>query len=313
MLRRGWIGAGLVLLLAVTTALAVEPELKKELIGVAAEEVSVPVVSYVVASPRAFLMSAPIEGTDETYVSAAAENFPRPDGTLEVPIGTRVIFSLSRDTEGIWGADAYGTIETMLTVQWFEAVTPTDCEVCAAPGLAEEPVLPGGAKTGTGDLEESVPCPWITIATDGARDTRNGPSLGYTKVGTPIEFTQPGTYCVRAVVSTTIRTSSPRPIEPLTEPSTKQEASAEPAASLAQDTDVIFVKVRVLDGLDPGTRPPAPTADDPDLIYPWPMPNVVETKAIGPDENDAKDSGAKQLPGPGVFLPTQEYRNVIPF
>lgn len=307
MLRREWFGVGLVVLFTVAACFAAEPVQKKGTITATAEEVPVPVVNYVVASPRAFLMSAPVEGTEELSVSGAAENFARPDGTLEVPVGTRVYFSLSRDTEGVWGADAYGTIGTTLIVQWFEAVTPTDCQECAARGLVDEPVVPGGAKTGAGGAQDVSPCPWITIATDGARDTRTGPALGYTKVSVPIEFTQPGTYCVRGVVNTTVRTSSPSS----TDPSGKEAGAA--STLLAEDKDAVFVEVRVVDRLAPGTDSPAATTDDPDVIYNWPMPNTADTKATDPDGNDAKDSGAKQSQGPGVFLKTQQYRNVIPF
>ncbi len=66
-------------------------------------------------------MGVPVEGSNEVAMIGAAENFPRADGTLEIPVGTRVIFSLSQETEGVWQQGTYGTIETALTVQWFQA------------------------------------------------------------------------------------------------------------------------------------------------------------------------------------------------
>ena len=194
-------------------------------------------------------MGVPVEDSNELAMIGAAENFPRADGMLEIPMNTRVIFSLSRDTEGVWQHGTYGTIETALTVQWFQAVAAAECDVCASEGLRDGQ----SEQTGKGDATTAVPCPWITIATDGARDTRNGPSLGYTKVGIPIEFTQPGSYCVRGIVSTSVKSSYLRAEEPQN-PTTKQEAAAEPSdALLAVDTDVVLVKVRVLDRLAPGT------------------------------------------------------------
>lgn len=308
-------GVGLMLLVTAAAIAAAEPVQKQERIEMQADD-PIPIVNYVMASPRAFLMGAPMEGTDELVVTGAAENFPRADGTLEIPVGTRVIFSLSRETEGVWHEGTYGTIETALTVQWFEAVTATDCEQCALDGLRDEPVVPGevGKKTEAGGSVEVAPCPWITIATDGAHDTRNGPSLGYTKVGVPIEFTLPGTYCVRGIVSTSVRSSSLRPPEPSQPPATKQEAAAEPSPTLlALDTDVVHVKVQVVDRMVPGTKPQGPTTDDPDVIFNRPMPNSADTKAPQPDENDPKDPGAIKLLSPGTSVSPRDYDLRIPF
>ncbi len=270
MLRREWFGAGWVLLIAGTVALAAGVQ-KEDPVAPAAEGVT-SVLNYIVASPRAFLMGFPVEGSDEPAMIGAAENFPRTDGTLEIPVNTRVIFSLSQDTEGVWQQGTYGTIETTLTVQSFEAVTAGECDVCAAEGLRE-----GETQTGKGGV---VPCPWITIATDGARDTRSGPSMGYTKVGVPIEFTHAGIYCVRGIVSTSVKSSYLRSNEPQN-PTTKQEAGAESADTLlSTDTDVVLVKVRVL----ASGKPQGALTADPDGIYTAPMPNTSDTKVDSKDD-----------------------------
>jgi hypothetical protein len=272
MLRREWFGAGWVLLIAGTVALAAGVQ-KEDPVAPAAEGVT-SVLNYIVASPRAFLMGFPVEGSDEPAMIGAAENFPRTDGTLEIPVNTRVIFSLSQDTEGVWQQGTYGTIETTLTVQSFEAVTAGECDVCASEGLREE----GENQTGKGG---AVPCPWITIATDGARDTRSGPSMGYTKVGVPIEFTRAGIYCVRGIVSTSVKSSYLRSSEPQN-PTTKQEAGAESSdALLSTDTDVVLVKVRVLAS---SAKPQGALTADPEVTYTAPMPNTSETK-VSPKED----------------------------
>jgi hypothetical protein len=280
MVRSNWFGAGLVLLVA-GAVFAGEAMQKPEPIRVAAEP-TVSVMTYAVASPRAFLVGVPVEGSNDLAMIGAAENFPRADGTLEIPVNTRVIFTLSQDTEGVWQKGTYGTIETAMTVQSFQALASGECDVCAAENL------PSGQNNQPGkDAVSNATCPWITVATEGARDTRNGPSLGYTKVGVPIEFTQPGTYCVRALVSTSVKSSYLRPAEP-ENPTTKQEAPAVASdALLATDTDVVLVTVRVL----ATGKPQGALTADPEVIYTAPMPNMSETK-VDPGQDTKKDSGA---------------------
>lgn len=249
-------------------------------------------------------MGVPVEGSTDLAMIGAAENFPRADGTLEIPVNTRVIFTLSQDTEGVWQKGTYGTIETAMTVQSFQAMASGECDVCAAENL------PGDQTSQPGkDAVSQATCPWITIATEGARDTRNGPSLGYTKVGVPIEFTTPGTYCVRAIVSTSVKSSYLLPTEPQN-PTTKQEAvAAEPSdALLATDTDVVLVKVRVL----ATGKPQGALTADPEVIYTAPMPNMSDTK-VDPGEGTVKGSGTVKTASPGVFFGSSEPKDAVPF
>jgi hypothetical protein len=295
--RSKWFGAGLAVLIA-GAVFAGEAIQKQEPIQAAAEQV-VSVMTYAVASPRAFLMGVPVEGSNDLAMIGAAENFARANGTLEIPVNTRVIFSLSQDTEGVWQQGTYGTIETAMTVQWFQALASGECDVCASEGLRD------GQSDQTGD---ATSCPWITVATEGARDTRNGPSLGYTKVGVPIEFTTPGTYCVRAIVSTSVKSSYLRPAEPQN-PVIKQEAAAEPSdALLATDTDVVQVKVRVL----ASGKPQGALTADPEVIYTAPMPNMSDTK-VSPGADTKQGSGAVKQSSPGVFFGSPELKYAIPF
>ena len=52
------------------------------------------VVNHVLASPRAFSIGAPIEGSEETAMIGAAENSPRADGTPEISTGTRMTIAV---------------------------------------------------------------------------------------------------------------------------------------------------------------------------------------------------------------------------
>jgi len=279
MKRSEWFGAGMAVLIAGAAVWAGDPVRKDDSIKIAEEITSV--TTYTVASPRAFLMGVPVTGSNDLAMIGAVENFTRADGTMEIPVNTRVIFSLSRETEGVWQQGTYGTIETAMTVQWFQAVAQDECDACASSGLAED-----GNQAGKGDVDAS--CPWITIGTDGARDTRTGPSLGYTKVGVPVEFTQAGTFCVRAIVSTSVKSSYLRSTEPQN-PTTKQEAGAQSSDELlAIDTDVVVVKVRVLAG---AAKPQGALTLEPEVVYTAPMPNTSDTKAKA-DEDTQKDSGA---------------------
>ena len=99
MTRRGWFGAGWVLLVAAAGVFAADAVQKSDPVKAAAEDV-ISTMNYAMASPRAFLMGVPVEGAEEMAMIGAAENFPRTDGILEIPTNTRVIFSLSQETEG---------------------------------------------------------------------------------------------------------------------------------------------------------------------------------------------------------------------
>ncbi|MGE5295012.1 MAG: hypothetical protein ACM3VT_09300, partial [Solirubrobacterales bacterium] len=130
--RSRWFVAGLAVLIAAAVVSAGEIGAKEDPINAAAEITSV--ITYDMASPRAFLMGVPIEGSDDVGMLGAAENFARADGTLEIPVGTRVIFSLSQGTEGVWQQNTYGTIETTLTLQWFASGSTGTCDACASSG-----------------------------------------------------------------------------------------------------------------------------------------------------------------------------------
>ena len=314
MLRREGIGAGLTLLVTVAVTMAAPPVRKNGPVGATTENPG-SVIQYVMASPRAFSMGAPIEGTDERTMTGAAEPFPRLDGEIEVPVGTRVIFSLSPEREIAWQEATYRTVKTTQTVQGFEeAVTPCDCDRCAAEGLSDEPVAARNVKPGKGGSEEVVPCPWITIAADGVWDTRNGPSLGHAKASVPVTFRQPGTRCVRSVASSSVCAWNPGPLEPSQDRSTqgKEAPAEEPVAPPALDTEVAYVTVHVTDHPNPGSRPQQRAANAPDATHTKPMPSIGDTKALHSDKDNPKGSGAAKVFNPGAFLGTQAWDLGIP-
>lgn len=303
------VGCVAVVLATMASVLSAAPVIKEEVREPA------PVINYVVASPRACLMGVPLEEPVDEYppMMGVAENFPRTGGTIEVPVGTRVIFSLSPDTEGLWFEGASGTIEVLLTLQWFRASNPLECVECLAEGL-DDGRLPATIQGQAGSPEEVAPCSWITLGTDGSRDIRTGPSIGYTKVGIPVVFEEPGTYCVRGIVTTSVKTWYPRPQEPSQDRSTKEEQTPIelPPSLLALDMDIVRATVRVVDRVIPGTEPLEEVAEDPDVTYTRPMPNVADTKAASLDEDYLTNSGVFGVVDPGVFVGSRGHDFVIP-
>jgi hypothetical protein len=88
--RKELVDVGLTRLVAGTKVLATEPVRKKRSIGATAQE-AIPVLNYAMASPRVFLMGAPIKDADDIALIGGTEKFPRADGVLKNSIGTRVI------------------------------------------------------------------------------------------------------------------------------------------------------------------------------------------------------------------------------
>ena len=278
----------LTLPVTVGVAMAVPPVRKNGPVGAATENPR-SAIKYIMASPRAFSMGVPREGTNEGTMTGAAEHFPR----------------LDMDREIVWQEATYRTAETTQTVQGYEeAVTPYVDDRCAAGGVSDQPVAARNAKPGKGGSEEVVPCPWITIAADGLWDSHNGPSLGHAKAGVPVTFRLPRTCCVRGIASPSVCVWSPGPLEPSQDRSTQgQEALAEqPVAPPVLDTDVVYVTVHVTDRPNPGNRPQPCGTKDPDATHRIPMPSIGNTKTLHSDEDNPKGSGAAKGFTPEPFL-----------
>lgn len=246
----------------------------------------IPVLKYAVASPRACLISPPVWSTNAYYMpTGAAENFPRKSGTIRVRAGTRVVFCLSRDLENVWYARSYGCMSNTLILQHCrlckcEKADLTDwsyarcgCDECKRLGVIcpeprpDDPVID--------------PCPWVTIGKDGARDCRKGPSIGRAKVGVPVHFKRPGFYLLRAIVHTSAKPGYPRPLEQWRDRllGTDDPTTVLPEIPGAEDKDVIYISVRVVDCFIDGIEPEELPTDDPDSIHIRPIP-----KDIDPDE-----------------------------
>jgi len=211
------------------------------------EVIPVPMLRYVLASPRACIL-----GTNSAnYAPAGAENFARYVGTLRIPVGARVIFCLSRNLEGVWYAGAYGRIGTSLVLQ----IRDPRIDPAVAP-----------------DYENAE---WITIGKDGARDVRRGPSIGHARVAVPYTFRHAGEFLLRGIIRTE---AQPLPLEPTT------DAQLPPAAV---DEDVVYVRVKVFDLPillpEPGETAPEPDAVD-NLPMPQDM-DQGELEALNADLN----------------------------
>jgi hypothetical protein len=249
-----------------------------------------PVLKYTVASPRACL----INPTNHTFDRCLrprgdADNFARGDGSMRVFVGTRVVFCLSRDIEGVWYTGSYGCMGSSLILQRHTpclCTDPANCE-CLKPDpnstdarcVCENCLRLGAVCCPTPDDSAIVPCPWVTIGKDGARDCRRGPSIGRAKIGVPVHFRRPGTYLFRAIVHTYAQPRYPLPLEPwrnclLGNPNDPNAVL--PELPMAEDKDVIYIKVRVVDRIIDVVEPDEIPTDDPDFRHIRPMPKDVD-------------------------------------
>lgn len=240
-----------------------------------------PVMKYAMASPRACLIGPPVWSSNVYYLpTGAAENFPRANGTLRVPVGTRVVFCLSRDLEGVWYDGSYGCLGTSLVLQLCKACKCAEhkfaeCKCCEC--NCEECKRLGVVCSEPDDTVIQL-CPWVTIGRDGAKDVRKGPSIGRAKVGVPVRFKRPGFYYLRGIVRTFARPCYPRPLEPWLAQLIDENdpAAALPPIPPAVDRDVVYVRVHVVELPISDVEPVEEVAVDPDVIYIKPMPKDVD-------------------------------------
>jgi len=265
----------------------------------------IPVFKYTVASPRACLIGPPIWSTAAYYMpSGDAENFARRNGTIRVLAGTTVVFCLSRDLEGVWYTGSYGCLGTSLVVQYCKLCKCIDPALVDCPETAPDPNRCEFARcaceqcrqlgaVGCPRPDDPVirPCPWVTIGRDGAKDCRRGPSIGRAKIGVPVRFRRPGVYLLRAIVHTFARPGYPRPIDDWR---LRLTGSTDPTVALpeiqpAEDRDVIYVRVRVVDCIDDAAEPIEPVPAEPDYEHIRPIPKDVDPN--GPVASDGDLNG----------------------
>jgi len=269
MFKRRMVSTCIVVLLALTPLwgaariAAVEPAEPVE----PAPIVPVPVVKYVMASPRACLIGPMYRCTNAWCCArGAAENFPRANGAMRVPVGTRVVFCQSREMEGVWYDRSYGCLGTSLVLQWCPACK---CDTC-------EPA----------DDDTAAASAWVTIGSDGAKDVRRGPSIGRAKVGVPVRFRKAGIYYLRGIVKTFARPRCLRPVQlDVGENAAELEADEVlPAIPAAVDKDVVYVRVHVVNWPTADAEPLDEAVDDPDVTYIKPMPKDADVDQMGQTE-----------------------------
>lgn len=251
----------------------------------------IPVVKYVMASPRACLLGPTLLSTNIYWRPAgAAENFARANGALRVKVGTRAVFCLSRELEGVWYKGSYGCLGTSLELQWCRACKCEECDCnCNDCNLGSETQV-SSSRSATGD---TTVCPWVTIGRDGAKDVRKGPSIGTAKVGVPVLFKKAGIYYLRGIVRTY---ANPwlRSVEAV---NTTSRNSVIPVVLAASDKDVIYVRVHVLDNLIDDPNSVDEKVDEPDVTYIRLMPDDQSTE----DDVELDNGEAVELIDPDVF------------
>lgn len=196
----------------------------------------------VVASPRAAIAWAvprpPHVGPEATTMEelprfqvGAAENFAATRIAIVVRKDSVVRFRESRQIEGVWYDDAFGRLGTILLVQMRN---PTD----ATPE-------------------------WITLGRDGAGAIRRGPSIGTARVSVPVRFPRVGEYQLRAIVVT-----GAIPMGPVVG-ATDTEPVDSPYYDI--DLDVIPIRVKVVEILDPAALGAQLIPRGPDLGFSEPL------------------------------------------
>lgn len=258
-----------------------------------------PVLKYTVASPRACL----INPTNHTFDRCLrprgdADNFPRRHGSIRVLMGTRVVFCLSRDIEGVWYTGSVGCMGSSMILQRHRLCSCpdlTDCE-CLKPDpnnpdarcVCENCLRLGAVCCPRPDDVAIEPCPWVTIGKDGARDCRKGPSIGRARIGVPVHFRRPGTYLLRAIVRTFAQPKYPLPLEQWRDcllQNPDDTNAVLPELPPVEDKDVIYIRVRVVECITDSAEADEIPTDDPDFRYIKPM-----LKDVDPNEPVDLDS-----------------------
>jgi len=259
----------------------------------------VPVLRYAVASPRACLIGPPDRSIDRCWrPQGDADNFARRNGSIRVPVGTRIIFCLSRDLEGVWYTGSYGCLGASMVLQVCKpcqcvvpdpnACRPDPNDCIYARCKCENCLRLGAVCCPRPDDPAIVPCPWVTIGKDGARACRKGPSIGRARIGVPVHFRRPGVYLLRAIVHTFAKPGYPLPLDQWREcllDNPRDATAVLPELRAAEDKDVIYVRVRVFENLIDDVEPDEITTDDPDFMYIKPM-----LKDVDPNEPVELDS-----------------------
>jgi hypothetical protein len=264
---------------------------------------------------------------DYSAMTGAAENFARPAlaqaRLVDVPVGTRVVFSLDPESEGVWMAGAHGQIGTLLTLQRLVVKDCAECDKSAAADGDDAVSAQGAGRDGndvaspadpnkTGTRRPAQVAKWIPLATDGVRDIRFGPSIGWAKkVSVPVRFDKAGVYCLRGIISTSVK--SWRPPAAATRSASRAGDKADvpqvPDKLLALDVDIVHIAVRVVDkpATDKGTdKTDQGKTTDKDATNAGDMVKIAGIEEIGLDDGSLGDLGVLVGQQEGDFvLPTE--------
>ncbi len=200
-------------------------------------DIEPPTMRYAVASPRAFLLRLPTrKDANNALCVGAAENFARQDGEIKIPKGTKVVFNLSNELEGIWYKGAYGRLSS---------------------GLILQRAVPVDPNLDVNDPDFKIR--WKTIDAKVRYDVRRGPSIGGAEVKIPVIFRNVGRYHLRAIIRTSANPIKPQKDEPKTEVADNDEPGDEnsngrrrrvvknQAPKAAADIDIVHIRVKVVD------------------------------------------------------------------
>jgi hypothetical protein len=254
----------------------------------------IPVVKYVMASPRACLLGPTLLSTNIYWRPAgAAENFARANGALKVAVGTRAVFCLSRELEGVWYKGSYGCIGTSLELQWCRGCKCEECDCDCNNCTIGSETQASSSQSATSMTGDTKVCPWVTIGRDSAKDVRKGPSIGRAKVGVPVLFKTAGIYYLRGIVHTY---ANPwlRSVDAVNAASRNKVM---PLVLAASDKDVVYVRVHVLDNLVDDANGVDEKVNEPDVTYIRLMPDDQSTE----DDVELDSSEAVELIDPDVF------------
>jgi len=286
------IGCGMVILVTAAMVVAAGPGIR----GDAAQPTPLHPVSLadcIMASPRASLQGAPKEDAGEhaSATPGAAENSPRADGNIVIPVGARVVLSSPQSVEGPWDQGGHGAVQTPLTLPHHYADGFFEWD-CSRRDLAEDVRLTWGAWTATGNSEEVAPCPWITV---GAASV---------EMGMPVRFSGPSTSRLGCIAIVFVRSRPPRPLGPSRDTYAREADMATdlPTAAAALDREVVHVTIHGTDRFVWWVGPHEEVAVSPRVTCARSVPNWMVRNTLSLDEDDLSGSGVCRRIGPGAFV-----------
>jgi len=286
------IGCGMVILATAAMVVAAGPGIR----GDAAQPTLLdPVLTAdcIMTSPRASLQRASKEDAREHAFATpgAAENSPRADGNIVIPVGARAVLSSPQSVEGPWDEGGHGAVKTPLTLphRYADGFCEWDC---SRRDLAEDGRPTWGACTATGSSEEVAPCPWITVG------------VASVERGMPVRFSGPSTNRLGCIAIAIVRSRPPRPLGPSRDTYARKADMATdlPTAASALDREVVHVTIHGTDRFVWWVGPHEEVAVSPRVTCARSVPNWMIRNTLSLGEDDLSGSGVCRRIGPGAFV-----------